>query len=415
MTQSNGQSGANGAGAALTGVRVLDLTQFEAGPSCTEALAWLGAEVIKVENPAGGEQGRRASADRADLDSWYFMVLNANKRSVTLNLKEERGKQMLREMIPQADIIIENFAPGVIERLGFGYDAVRKINPRIIYAQVKGFGPGSEYENFLSFDMIGQATGGGMSITGEPDGRPIKPGPTIGDTGAGLHCAIGVLGALYHREQTGVGQKVFVAMQDSMVNFSRIAFAAQLIHQKPAHRSGNQVVIGTAAPSEVYKCKGNGPNDYCYVYGSRASSVHWERLLGVIGREDLNDDPRFATPEERHKHVKEVDALIGEWMKDYDKNEAMRILGEAGVPAGAVLDTQEITDDPGMRQRETIVEMTHPARGPYTMPGWPVKLSASHVPVQNAPLLGADNDDVYGAWLGLDPDELAALKTDGVI
>jgi formyl-CoA transferase len=394
----NGRDGT----AALAGVRVLDLTQFEAGPSCTEALAWLGADVIKVENPA-------------DMDSWYFMVLNANKRSITLNLKEPRGKDMLRKLIPQADIIIENFAPGAIERLGFGYDEVRKLNPRIIYAQVKGFGPGSAYENFLSFDMIGQATGGGMSITGEPDGRPLKPGPTIGDTGAGLHCAIGVLGALYQREATGEGQQVFVAMQDAMTNFSRIAFAAQLIHQKPAHRSGNQVVIGTAAPSDVYKAKGNGPNDYVYVYGSRASSVHWERLLDVIGREDLKDDPRFATPEERHKHVAEVDALISDWMKDYDKNDAMRILGEAGVPAGAVLDTQEITDDAGMRQRETIVEMNHPERGPYTMPGWPVKLSASNVPVENAPLLGADNDDVYGAWLGLSGEELAALKSDGVI
>lgn len=400
---------------ALSGVRVLDLTQFEAGTSCTEALAWLGAEVIKVENPAGGEQGRRASADREDMDSWYFMVLNANKRSITLNLKEDRGRAMLREMIGKADVFIENFAPGAIERLGFGYEEVSALNPRIVYAQVKGFGPGSEYENYLSFDMIGQATGGAMSITGEPDGRPLKPGPTIGDTGAGLHCAIGVLGALYQREVTGRGQKVFVAMQDSTVNFSRIAFAAQLIHKRPAHRSGNQVVIGTAAPSEVYACRGGGPNDYCYVYGSRASSVHWQRLLKVMGREDLADDPRFATAQERHKHVAEVDALIAGWMKDHDKYEAMRILGEAGVPAGAVLDTQEITDDPGMREREVIVELNHPERGAFTMPGWPVKLSDSHVPVEPAPVLGADNAAVYAEWLDLDEDELAALKRDGIV
>jgi formyl-CoA transferase len=413
----NGAQGANGrnGGTALGGIRVLDLTQFEAGTSCTEALAWLGAEVIKVENPQGGEQGRRSSADRPDADSWYFMVLNANKRSVTLNLKDARGKQMLRDMIPKADVLIENFAPGVIERLGFGYDEVKKINPRLIYAQVKGFGPGSAYEDFLSFDMIGQATGGAMSTTGEPDGRPLKPGPTIGDTGAGLHCAIGILGALYQREATGRGQKVFVAMQDSMVNFSRIAFAAQLIHGRPAHRAGNQVVIGTTAPSEVYACKGNGPNDYCYVYGSRAGSAHWERLLSVIGREDLKDDPRFATPEARREHVAEVDALIGDWMKDYTKHEAMEILGRAGVPAGAVLDTQEITDDPGMRGREMIVELDHPDRGKFTMPGWPVKLSESYVAVEPAPLLGADNEAVYGEWLGLSASALASLKSEHVI
>ncbi len=414
MSEGNGQTGAAGT-TALHGVKVLDLTQFEAGTSCTEALAWLGADVIKVENPAGGEQGRRSSADRPDQDSWYFMVLNANKRSITLNLKEERGKAMLREMIGQADIFIENFAPGVIDRLGFSYDAVRALNPRIIYAQVKGFGPGSAYENYLSFDMIGQATGGAMSITGEPGGRPLKPGPTIGDTGAGLHCAIGILGALYQRQATGEGQKVFVAMQDSTVNLSRIAFAAQLIHKKPAERSGNQVNIGTTAPSEVYKANGDGPNDYVYVYGSRASSVHWHRLLDVIGRPDLKDDPRFATPEARRDHVDDVNALIADWMKDHDKYDAMRILGEAGVPAGAVLDTQEITDDPGMRQREMIVELDHPERGRFTMPGWPVKLSESHVPVQPAPLLGADNGDVYGGWLGLSGEELAALKNDGVI
>lgn len=410
----NSAHGRDGA-TALAGIKVLDLTQFEAGTSCTEALAWLGADVIKVENPDGGEQGRVASADQPGVDSWYFLVLNANKRSITLNLKDDRGKQMLRDMILKADVMIENFAPGVIERLGFDYDTVIALNPRIIYAQVKGFGPGSQYENYLSFDMIGQATGGAMSITGEADGRPLKPGPTIGDTGAGLHCAIGILGALYQREMTGEGQKVFVSMQDSMVNFSRIAFAAQLIQGRAAHRSGNQVVLGTTAPCEAYACKGNGPNDYCYVYGSRAGSVHWERLLKVIGREDLLDDPRFSTPQARQNHVTEVDALIADWMKDYTKHEAMEILGRAGVPAGAVLDTQEITDDPGMREREMIVELNHSERGTFTMPGWPVKLSSSHVPVQPAPLLGADNEAVYGEWLGFNSDELGALKAGSVI
>ncbi len=415
MTETAGEAEGSTRSTALAGIKILDLTQFEAGTSCTEALAWLGADVIKVENPEGGEQGRVASADQPGVDSWYFMVLNANKRSITLNLKDERGKQILRDMIPKADVIIENFAPGAIERLGFDYDSVKTLNPRIVYAQVKGFGPGSPYESYLSFDMIGQATGAAMSITGEPDGRPLKPGPTIGDTGAGLHCAIGILGALFQRQATGLGQKVFVAMQDSMVNLSRIAFAAQLIHGRPAHRSGNQVIIGMTAPSEVYACKGGGPNDYCYVYGTRASSVHWRRLLKAIGREDLSDDPRFATAVERSRHVAQVDALIGAWMKDYTKHEAMELLGQAGVPAGAVLDTREISDDPGMREREVIVELSHPERGTFTMPGWPVKLSASHVPVQAAPLLGVDNADVYADWLGLSGEDLARLKSARVI
>jgi formyl-CoA transferase len=229
---------------ALAGIKVIDLTQFEAGTSITETLAWLGAEVIKVENPVGGEQGRSASSDRKDADSYYFMVLNANKKSVTLNLKSERGKKLLRDLIRKADIFAENFAPGVIERLGFSYDEVAALNPSIIYATVKGFGNGSRYEKHLAFDMIAQACGGVMSITGETAGRPIKPGVTLGDTGTGLHACIGVLAALYQRTVTGRGQKVQVAMQDAMVNYCRIAYASQLLHGRACPRMDNQVVLG---------------------------------------------------------------------------------------------------------------------------------------------------------------------------
>src|SRR5438876_3887721 len=237
MAQSNGQSNGHEK-PALAGIKVIDLTQFEAGTSCTETLAWLGAEVIKVEEPKQGDQGRRASTEKPGVDSFYFMLLNANKKSVTCNLKEERGKVILRSLIEKGDVFVENFGPGVIERLGFGYEDVKRVNPRIIYAQIKGFPSGSPYESFLAFDMIAQAVGGAMSTTGEADGRPLKPGPTIGDTGTGLHAAIGILAALYQRQASGHGQRIEVAMQEAVINFGRIAYASQLLWDKPAPRVG---------------------------------------------------------------------------------------------------------------------------------------------------------------------------------
>ena len=401
--------------AALNGVKVLDLTQFEAGPSCTETLAWLGADVIKVEEPTKGDQGRLASTDRPGVDSYYFMLLNANKRSITCNLKDERGKAMLTKMIEQADVMIENFAPGVIDRLGFGYEVVKEINPRIIFAQVKGFAPGSPYEDFLSFDMIGQATGGIMSITGDPDGRPIKPGTTIGDIGTGLHCVIGILAALYQRQFTGQGQHVQVAMQDAVVNYCRIAYARQAMDDAACPRAGNAVVLGTSAPSEAYRCKGDGPNDYCYVYTSRVGAVHWHRLLKLIGREDLIDDPRFADAATRAKNVEAVNELLIPWLSERSKTEAMETLGRAGVPAGAVFDTKELSEMPDMLARGIFGTVQHAERGAFKMPGWPVKMSASDVPLTASPLLGEHNEEVYGTWLGYDKEEVASLRQEGAI
>jgi formyl-CoA transferase len=404
-----------GAQPALAGVKVVDLTQFEAGTSCTETLAWLGADVVKVEEPTRGDQGRHASTDRPGVDSYYFMLLNANKRSVTCNLKDERGRAVLRELIAKGDVFIENFGPGVIERLGFGYEAVREINPRIIYAQVKGFAPEGPYGSFLAFDMIAQAVGGALSTTGDPDQRPIKPGPTIGDTGTGLHCAIGILAALYQRQLTGRGQRIEVAMQEAVINFGRIAYASEALWGKPAPRVGNRSVLGTSAPSDVYPCKGGGPNDYCYIYTTRAGNHQWQRLLTAIGRDDLLDDPRFATPQDRLRHIADVDALIEPWTRERTKVEVMETLGRAGVPAGAVFDTHELSHDPFLRQRGMFATVRHPVRGDFTMPAWPVKMSDTEVAVTTAPLLGQHNEEVYAEWLGYRPERVSQLREEGAI
>ncbi|MBI3513041.1 MAG: CoA transferase, partial [Proteobacteria bacterium] len=284
----------------LTGVRVLDCTQFEAGPSCTEALAWLGAEVVKVENPKSGDPGCASFGGKTpDADSWYFLLFNANKKSIAVNLKSPSGLKLVKDLAKKADVFIENFAPGAIERLGLGYDVLKALNPAIIYAQVKGFGEGSPYENNLAFDMIAQASGGVMSITGERDGKPCKPGPTLGDTGTGMLMAISVLGALYRRQATGQGQRLAVAMQDAMLHYIRVAFATTALYNKPAIRNGAKTISPPNPPVGIYPCQGGGPNDYVYIYTSRANPEHWKRLLGVIGREDLIGDPRFDTPAAR--------------------------------------------------------------------------------------------------------------------
>ena len=405
---------AGGSRAALADVKVIDLTQFEAGTSCTETLAWLGADVIKVEEPTKGDQGRRASTDDASIDSPYFLLLNANKRSVTANLKDERGREILRDLIKHGDVFVENFAPGAIERLGFGYDVVKEINPRIIYAQIKGFSAGSPYDKFPAFDMTAQAVGGALATTGEKGGRPIKPGPTLGDTGTGLHAAIGILAALHQRQSTGRGQHVEVAMQEAVINFGRIAYASLALYGSPAPRNGNQSILGSA-PSEVYRCKGGGENDYCYIYTSRAENRQWERLLKVMGREDLIDDPRFKTHADRYRYREEIDAMITEWTLKHDKREVMDILGAVNVPSGAVFDTKELRDDPHLRERGMFVTVKHPTRGDFTMPGWPVKLSESNVPVAAAPLLGQHTEEVYSELLGYTPEQVAGLKAGKVI
>ena len=402
------------ADAALAGVRVIDLTQFEAGTSCTEALAWMGADVIKVEEPKQGDQGRRLATDEPGVDSHYFMLFNANKRSVTLNLKEDKGRQILRDLIKQGDVFVENFAPGAIERLGFGYDEVKQINPRIIYAQIKGFAPDGPYGKFLSFDMIAQAAGGGFALTGEKGGKPLKPGPNVGDTGTGVHAAMGILAALYQREKTGEGQRIEVAMQEAVINFCRVSYSAHALRGRPPERTGGSPNTNSA-PSGIFPCKGGGPNDYVFIHATRAHNGHWERLCKLMGREDLIEDSRFATPVSRFEHHEEVDRVVTEWTMQHPKQDVMQMIGAAGVPCGAVYDTGELQTDEHLRKRGMFVEIDHPVRGKWVMPGWPVKMSKSQVPVVSAPLLGQHNEAVLGELLGYSSEQVAKLREEKVI
>jgi crotonobetainyl-CoA:carnitine CoA-transferase CaiB-like acyl-CoA transferase len=400
----------------LQGLKILDLTQFEAGPSCTEALGWMGADVVKVENPGSGDPGRSAGRTAPDKDANYFLQYNSGKRSVAVNLKDPRGLELVKNLAKHADVMIENFAPGAIERLGLGYEVIKAINPAIIFCQIKGFGTGSPYEKGLAFDMIAQACGGLMSITGEEDGPPCKPGATIGDTGTGMVMAVSILGAYVRRLRTGQGEHLQLAMQDSILHYIRNAFCyMERTDMKPAPRAGSKTVGGGHPPIGVYPTKGGGPNDYIYIYTSAANPEHWTRLLKVMGREDLIGDKRYDTPNGRAERRAEVDEIVATWTRQHDKQTAMQLISGATIPAGPVLDTRELHDDESFRRRKIRQTMQHPAVGDYVMSGWPVRFGGEPPAVKPAPLLGQHSSNVLGDWLKMDRDAIGALKTAKVI
>ena len=395
---------------ALDGIRIVDLTQYEAGPSCTQLLAWLGAEVIKVE-PLAGEANRRAVSDKPGVDSWGFLFFNANKKSVTLNLKHKRGRAILDDLLRGADVVVENFGPGAMERLGLGWEALHALNPRLIAASVKGFGSGGPYSGYKSFEFVAQAMAGVMSLNGEADGAPLKVPAGLGDTGAGLHLSVGILAAIVQRQATGVGQQVEVSQQDAVANLTRVHIREQYMNGEPVMRRGNRQYGN--APINAYRCRPGGPNDYLFVHG--VTPDMFQALMRTIGRHDLADDPTLQTRAGRFARVDEIDALIEAWTGKHTKQEAMEILAGAGVACGAVLDSAEVLADEHLRGRGMVVDLEHPDRGRFPMLGNPVHLSDSPTEVRRAPLLGEHTAEVLGGLLGLSADELAQLKKDGAV
>lgn len=394
---------------ALQGVRVIDLTNNQAGPSCGQMLAWLGADVIKVEEPGKGDIARTSLSDRPNADSLFFLTFNSNKRSLTLNLKSPRGKEIFQKLIKTADVLLENFGPGVLDRLGFGFSVLQQLNPRLVYASIKGFGTYGPHSHYKSYEPIAQAMGGAMSVTGFPDGPPTFTWACIGDSGTGMHMTIGILAALMQRHATGEGQQVEVSMQEAVVNLVRVSLRDHQRFGKPVERTGNQ--LGPGAPGTIYRCAPGGPNDYVFIF---AQQQMWRPLLRAMDREDLIGDPRYDTADARLQHKDEVNAFIEAWTLRRTKHDVMKILAGVGVPCGACQDTGEVLNDPHLQARNMIVEVEHPVRGRYVTAGNPIKLSASPTQITTAPLLGQHNGEILQE-LGYREADITMLRKEGTI
>ena len=393
----------------LTGYKVLDLTQFESGTVCTETLAWLGAEIWKVERPVTGELGRYSVA-KPGVDTYGFLIMNMNKKSITCNMKNPDGLALIKGLLKVADVIVENMGPGSMDRLGLSYEDCKAVNPRIIYASIKGFALDSPYRDYPAFDPIATHTGGFVAATGLPD-QPIKAGVSVADSGSGITCAMSIVAALLQREREGVGQRIDVAMQDFIIGLSRSGWEPYYNTGKPPRRVGNGMPLEDVGPSDTYPCKPFGTNDYVHIYCSRApGSKNFASLCKAIGREDLLDDPRYATPRSRFENRDTLDPIIAAWTAQHTKQEAMDILAKADVPAGALLDVGDITNDPDYQRRGMIVEVEHPELGKLKVPGFAPRMSENHIDYECSPALGGSNEEIYGGVLGLSAEQLAELK-----
>jgi formyl-CoA transferase len=414
-------------GKALDGVRILDFTHVQSGPTCTQLLAWFGADVIKVEKAGAGDITREQLRDVPDADSLYFTMLNHNKRSVTLDTKSEQGKQVLERLVRHCDVLVENFAPGALDRMGFTWERIQELNPRMIVASVKGFGPGP-YEECKVYENVAQCAGGSASTTGFDDGPPLVTGAQIGDSGTGLHLALGIVAALYQRNSTGRGQKVLAAMQDGVLNLCRVKLRDQQrlerpkimkeYPQYPNGKFGSAVpraanASGGGQPGTIVKCKGweTDPNAYLYFI---AQAPVWKAICQVIGKQAWITDENFATPNARLPRLKEVFAAVEAWTSTKTKFEAMALLNEHDIPCGPILSMEELAHEPSLRKSGTIVEVDHPKRGKYLTVGNPIKMSDSPTDVTRSPLLGEHTDEVL-AELGYAPADVAALRSKKII
>jgi len=412
---------------ALEGIRILDMTHVQSGPTCTQILAWFGADVIKIERPGTGDATRGQLRDIPDVDSLYFTMLNANKRSVTLNPKTSAGNEIFAKLIAECDVMVENFAPGAIDRMGFPWEKIQALNPRMIYASVKGFGAGP-YEDCKVYENVAQCTGGAASTTGELDGFPMVTGAQIGDSGTGIHLVAGILAALLHRERTGKGQRVECAMQDAVLNLCRVKLRDQqrLAHgplpeypQYPNGQFGDAVpragnASGGGHPGWIVKCKGweTDPDAYIYVITQTAA---FPALAKVIGHEDWLDDPEWNSPEARLPKLDRVFAEIEKWTMTQDKMDIMDILNPVNVPCGPILSMKELANESALRNTGTVVEVDHPERGKYLTVGNPIKLSESPADVERSPLLGEHTEEVLRSVLGCTDQEIENARAEGAI
>jgi formyl-CoA transferase len=386
------------------------MTHNQAGPACAQILAFLGADVIKLEEPKAGDVARTVHADKKNSDSLFFLLFNANKRSLTLNLKTEDGKRLFKEVVKHSDVLLENFGPGAMDRLGLGWDVLRDINPRLIYATIKGFGSYGPHAHFKSYEPVAQAMGGAMSVTGFPENPPTLVLPAIGDSGTGMHMAIGILAAIQQRHATGRGQHVEVSMQDAVVNLIRVSLRDHQRQGRLMERHGNQ--LGRTVPGTTYACAPGGPDDHVIIL---CQPQMWPALVKTLGRPELSEDPRFKTADARWENRTVLNAIVEDWTKQRSKHEVMRLLGDAGVPCGACQDTGEVLADPHLKAREMIVDVDYPTRGTYQTVGCPVKLSDSPAVVTRPPLLGEHTAGLLGELCGVDPDEVTRLRDAGVV
>ena len=413
---------------ALEGIKVLDFTHVQSGPTCTQLLAWFGADVIKVERPGVGDATRKQLVDVPGADSLYFTMLNHNKRSIEINSKDPAGKEVLTKLIETCDVLVENFAPGALDRMGFSWENIQKINPRIIVASVKGFGPG-KYEDCKVYENVAQCAGGSASTTGFRDGIPMVTGAQIGDSGTGLHLCLGIVTALFQRERSGKGQKVLAAMQDGVLNLCRVKLRdQQRLERGPlteysqhgegiefgdaVPRAGND--SGGGQPGRILKCKGweDDPNAYTYFITQAAV---WEKVCDVIGKPEWKEDPNYATPKARLPRLNEIFGAIEDWTQTKTKFEVMDICNPLDIPVGPILSMKEIAEDEGLRKTGTIVEVDHPERGKYLSVGCPIKLSDSNVEVTRSPLLGEHTLEILSDVLGYGQDEIDRIVSSGAV